>query len=184
MVDETTIGREPLTIVEIDQDFCSLTYGSSPCQAAINTTGATECFNTFKTCQDTANYDKTIKTIRFVKPNTGFPKGEFYIPSLVSTTNNPTELSIGSSDPDSRALGRGASVKIVLKDHPYNDKIVDPYRANRSYDPFTQSTFWAKWLSRNPYYQNRPLRILDGYVGQDTADMRTRNYFIQKIGRS
>lgn len=181
MVDETTVGRQSVTLVEIDQDLCSLTFASSPCQAAIGTTGATECFNTFKTCQDSANYDKTTTTLKFVKPNQGFPVGEFYIPSLVSTTNNPTEISIGSSDPDSRPLGRGASVKIVFRDHPYNDKIVDPYRANRDYDPLDRSTFWAKWLSRNPFYQNRPLRIIDGYVGQDVADMRTRNYLIQKI---
>ena len=181
MVDETTIGREALTLVEIDQDFCSLTYGNSPCQAALNGTGATECFNTFQTCQDQANYNKTTKTLKFTKPNTGFPKGEYYIPSLVSVGSNPTEISIGSSDVDSRPLGRGSSVKIVFKDHPYTDKIVDPYRLTRNYDPFSQSTFWAKWLSRNPFYQNRALRVLDGYVGQDVADMRTRNYLIQKI---
>ena len=181
VITEATIGREPVTIVEIDQDFCSRVYGTAPCTAAIGTTAATECFNTFKTCQDSANYDKTLLTLKFVKPNTGFPKGLFYIPSLVSVSHNPSELSIGSSDPDSRPLGRNSSVTITFIDHPYSDKLVDPYRANRSYDPFTQSTFWAKWLSRNPYYQNRPLRVRQGYVGQPVADMKVHNYIIQKI---
>jgi len=181
MVDENTIGREPLVIVEIDQDFCSRTYGTAPCTAAVNTTGATKCFNTFKTCQDTANYDKTTLTLKFVKPNSSFPKGEFYIPSLVDVTNIPSELSIGSSDPDSRPLGRNSSIRITFKDHPYNDKLVDPYRSDRSYDPLQQSFFWSKWLSRNPYYQNRPLRVRRGYVGQDVADMRVYNYLIQRI---
>lgn len=181
MVDETTSGREPLTIVEIDQDFCNLTYSVSPCQAALNVTGPTECFNTFKTCQDTANYDRGELTLKFVKPNTGFPKGEYFIPSLRSVSNNPSELSIGSSDPDSRPLGRNSSVKLVFQDHPFTDKQVDLYRATRDYDPLDRSTFWAKWLSRNPFYQNRPLRVLDGYVGQLTSEMRTRNYIIQKI---
>ena len=181
MVDETTIGREPITIVEIDQDFCNLTYSVSPCQAALNVTGVTECFNTFKTCQDTANYDRGSLTLKFIKPNTGFPKGDYHIPSLVSVTNNPAELSIGSSDPDSRPLGRSASVKITFKDHPFTDKQVDLYRANRDYDPLERSTFWAKWLSRNPFYQNRPIRIRQGYVGQDIVDMQTHNYIIQRI---
>lgn len=181
MVDETTIGREPITTVEIDQDTCQNTYSVTPCTAALNVTGATECFNTFKTCQDTANYIKTILTLKFVKPNTGFPKGDYHIPSLVSVTNNPSELSIGSSDPNSRPLGRSASVKITFQDHPFTDKQVDLYRSTRTYDPFERSTFWAKWLSRNPFYQNRPLRVREGYVGQDVADMQTHNYIIQKI---
>ena len=181
MVDETTIGREPITIVEIDQDTCNLTYSVSPCQAALTVTGATECFNTFKTCQDTANYDRGSLTLKFITPNTGFPKGEFYIPSVVSVGRNPSELSIGSSDPDSRPLGRNASVKIVFKDHPYSDKFVDKYRLTRTYDPSERGTFWSKWLSRNPFYQNRPLRVREGYVGQTIAEMRTHNYIIQKV---
>ena len=181
IVNENTIGREPITIVEIDQDFCSRSFGSSPCTAAIGTTGAIECFNTFKSCQDTGNYDRTTLTLKFVQPNTGFPKGEYYIPSLVSVSTVPSELSIGSSDPDARPLGKNSSINIVFKDHPFNDKLVDPYRANRTYDPFSQSTFWAKWLSRNPYYQNRPLRVRRGYVGQAIEDMKTHNYIIQRI---
>lgn len=182
MVDENTVGREPITIVEIDQDFCENTYGVSPCTAAVFTTGSTKCFNTFKTCQDTANYIKTTLTLSFCMPRANFPVGEYFIPSLRSVTNNPTEISIGGSDPDSRPLGRGSSVKIVFQDHPHDDKLVDPYRIDdRDYTPLDRSTFWAKWLSRNPFYQNRPIRILEGYIGQETSDMRTRHYIIQKI---
>jgi len=181
MVSELTLGREPVTIVEIDQDFCSRVYGTAPCLAALGVTGASKCFNTLKSCQDVANYAKTTLTLKFTKPNSGFPKGEYYIPSLVSVSNNPSELSIGSSDPSSRPLGRSASVNVVFSDHPYTDKLVDPYRATRTYNPMEQGTFWAKWLARNPYYQNRPLRVRQGYIGQAVADMRTFNYIIQKI---
>jgi hypothetical protein len=45
------VGRRPITIVEVDLDFCQNTYGLAPCTAAIGTTGTVKCFNTFKSCQ-------------------------------------------------------------------------------------------------------------------------------------
>ncbi len=54
MFDETTPGREPIQIVEIQQPFCENTYGSAPCTAS---GGAdVKCYNTRFTCQDTANF--------------------------------------------------------------------------------------------------------------------------------
>src|SRR5690554_351143 len=44
-----------------------------------------------------------------------------------------------------------------------------------------RGTFWTKWLARNPYYQNRPVRVLHGYEGQPLAEYRTRHYFIERI---
>ena len=56
-------GKEILEIVELDLDTCSLTYGNSPCTAS--GPAAKKCFNTFFTCQDQVNYDKSTKTFRF-----------------------------------------------------------------------------------------------------------------------
>ncbi len=50
------MGRKPVYIVEMDLDFCTRTYGVSPCTAAIGVTGTAKCFQTRKTCQDAANY--------------------------------------------------------------------------------------------------------------------------------
>jgi len=57
------VGKQAITILELDLDACSLTYGNSPCTAS--GTAALKCFNTFGTCQDTANFAKTTKTFRF-----------------------------------------------------------------------------------------------------------------------
>ncbi len=50
----TTIGREPVQIVEIRQPLCANVYGTAPCTA----TGGVDakCYNTRGSCQDTANY--------------------------------------------------------------------------------------------------------------------------------
>ncbi|NBT33525.1 MAG: hypothetical protein EBT13_16945, partial [Rhodobacteraceae bacterium] len=71
-----TLGREPLTVVEIDLPLCARTYGTAPCTAALSAETPNKCFNTRKTCQDTANYLGTsTQTLRFAKNQTGIPKG-------------------------------------------------------------------------------------------------------------
>lgn len=185
MVDENTSGRETITIVEIDQDKCSLTYASSPCQAAIGTTGDFKCYNTFATCQDTANYNTgTALTLRFCTPSASFPtpsETDLYIPIVKSVSNNPTEINLANGNRNLSSLGKRASITIKMTDLPFNDVIVDDYVSGRGFDPLTKSTFWRKWLARNPYHQNRSLRVREGYVGQTPSSMRTRNYIIEKI---
>ena len=51
---ETTIGREPIQIVELRQPLCANTYGSAPCTAS--GTGDEKCYNTRRSCQDPENY--------------------------------------------------------------------------------------------------------------------------------
>lgn len=184
MVDENTLGREPITIVEIDQDFCTLTYGNSPCAASIGTTGSYKCYNTLSTCQDSTNYNKGSLTLRFCTQSSNFPKaGETYqyIPIVESVTTNPTELNISNGSRDSQPLGKRASVTITMRDIPYNDSLVDNYIDDRGFDPLERSTFWVKFLARNKYYQNRVLRVRDGYIGETVSSMRTRTYIIDKI---
>lgn len=50
------VGHQIIEVVEIELDFCGLTYGIAPCTAAIGVTGSVKCFNTRKSCQDPANY--------------------------------------------------------------------------------------------------------------------------------
>lgn len=173
----TECGREPLILVQIDQDFCSLTYGVSPCTAS----GSQKCFNTFATCQDTANFTKSSKTLTFCQLQANVPKELNAIPSVVSVSTAPTQINPTNGNRNTAPLGQRAVATISFQDHAHSDLIVDPYVADRIYDPLERSTFWAKWLARNPYYQNRPLRIYEGYVGQDIGDMRERQYFIDSV---
>jgi len=65
---EEDYGREPLTVVELVQRLCSLTFGSAPCTA----TGTPKCYQTWGSCKDreNINQDGSI-TWRFVKPEAG-----------------------------------------------------------------------------------------------------------------
>jgi hypothetical protein len=67
-------NREPIQYVEIDVDYCTRTYGSSPCLAVLGTTGTRKCFNTYATCQFKSAYVKSAKTLTFVNNRANLPK--------------------------------------------------------------------------------------------------------------
>ena len=158
---ETTEGRKPFILVQIDQDFCTRTYGVAPCTAA---SPGNKCYNTLATCQDPANYEKGVLNLTFSKPTSDLPKSQSIIPSVNSVSTAPTKINPANGNQNSSPLGQRAAVTITFDDHPHSDYLVDPYLSDRTYNPLERSTFWSKWLSRNPYYQNRPLRIYEQYI--------------------
>lgn len=177
-MDATTVGRAPLTLVQIDQDFCTLTYGVAPCNAV---NPANKCFNTFKTCQVPDVYNRGTRTITFGKQQSSLPANEYIIPFLISTTTSPSTINPTNGNKNISPLGTRAVANIVFQDAPHSDLLVDPYLSGRTYVPLNNGTFWTKWLARNPYYQNRPIRIYEGYEGQAIGDMQVRNYLIDSI---
>jgi hypothetical protein len=168
--------NEPVTLVEIDRDVCSLTFSVSPCPAS-----GTPCYNTWKTCPVRNAYVNTTQTIRFSKPRADFPLEWNAIPSVMSTTTSPTELNVGDVDATSGPLGKRAQATIVFQDHPTSDAVLDPYVSQRSLNPWTHGTFWTKLKARWPYAKGRAIRIYDGYIGQDIGDMVKREYLIDSI---
>jgi hypothetical protein len=175
---ETTSGRKPITIVQIDQDFCTRTYGVAPCTAS---NPQNKCFNTRATCQDPTNYEKGVLTLTFAQPESDLPKDLNIIPSLGGTSTAPTRINPTNADRNSAPLGQRAALTVSFNDHPSSDNQVDPYVSGRNYDPFKRGTFWSKWLVRNPFYQNRPIRIYEGYQGEELEYMQKRSYFIDSI---
>lgn len=164
-------GREPVQIVEIDQDFCTRVYGNAPCTAALGVTGTRKCYNTRKTCQDPDNYLAESLTLRFCKRGAAIPDKFPSIPTVQSVSTLPTRLNIGANDRNTGPLGRRGSVTVRFDDAPYSDALTDKYLADRTFDPLEQGTFWSKFLARNPYYQGRELRVIEGYYGLDTSQM-------------
>lgn len=169
------VGRRPITVVELDLDFCNNLYGSSPCTASVGVTGTQECFNCFATCQDTANFDRGTKTYKFTEANSFLPIGETIYPCITSVDIAPTQLKPG-------AFSVSASVTVALQDFPHHDRGVDPYWYLRFYNPIEQGTFFGKLRARNPNVANRVMRVKTGYVDADrTVYTLTRTYFIDRI---
>lgn len=184
--------REPVQIVEIDVDYCSLNYGDAPCTAALGSTGTRKCFNMYRHCQDQENFARSVLTLRFAQPRINMPKDQVYFPVLESASPRSASVNIGGADPRLAALGKRATVTARLKDFPYHDRLLDKYQAERvsgaaqtdevGYNPATRSTFFRKLKSRWPFYAGRPMRVISGYIDDGIlADTQTRHFIITNM---
>ena len=182
---ETTPGREPIQIVEIQQPICTNVFGSSPCTAS----GANDvkCYNTRATCQDTANYALGTPLSLFFSSGTvaeaRVSGANYIIPSLVGVSTSPTRINLASANSDAQGLGNRALCTIRLKDHQHSDRLVDPYLDGRSWEPLTadRGSFWSRWMVRNKYRQNIIIKVYEGYSGQALGDMVVRTYFLDSV---
>lgn len=169
------VGRRPIVVVEIDLDFSQNTYGTSPCTAAVGTTGASKCYNTFRSCQDVENYNLGTKTYSFCS-NTGvLPIGQNLFPCITDIDITPTQLV-----PEDFAIS--AAVTVTMQDFPWHDRGIDPYVSGRTYDAEGQGSFFGKLRARNPYLNNRVMRVKTGYVDGDRQIYTiTRTYLIDHV---
>ena len=171
------LGRRPCQIVEIDLDYCQLSYGMGACTAVLGVSSVNKCYNTAKTCAVPQNYDPAAKTYRFSDRELG-P----LVPSIPCLKR--VSYTSGKLDPG-KSIGIRSSATITLQDLPWADRNTDKYVDERAYTPNAQGTYFGKWIARNPYYQNRQVRIYSGYMDEDgsvdLSKFQTRTYVMDKI---
>ena len=155
-------GRIPTVFIELDMDFCALRSGVGACTAT--QTGDDKCYNTYSTCNDKPNFDKTVKTYRFCEQNADIPVGLSAIPLLKTVTFASQEIT------PNKGLGVRGSVNVTLLDAPWPDTEIDPYFRERTYNTNDLGTFWGKFRARNLYYENRVLRVRRGYLTKSAFD--------------
>ncbi|MGR8917986.1 MAG: hypothetical protein ACU85V_00085 [Gammaproteobacteria bacterium] len=168
-------GREPVYVVELDLDFCAETYGVGACTAS----GApgSECYNTFGTCQDTANFNKGTRTYRFCSDVRVPPEIDAYPCIPLSGV----DITPGRALPN--AIGELGKASVTFRDFPHDDVGgADPYRANRIASDL-EGTFFGRMRARNKYYRGRTMRVLEGFIGAPFSwdDFRTRLYVIESV---
>ena len=184
--------RKPVQILEIDVPYCTRTYGSAPCTAALGVTGARKCYNMFSGCQDTANYDAGTITLRFATSINGLLKSEQIYPAMYGEIKgSPLEISVSPTNERLGLMGQRESVTVEVGDFKDNDTQLDKYQAERvsgvaqssgiGYDPEERGTFWGRLLKRWPYWYHAAARVRDGYVGDPLASFTTRHYVISNI---
>jgi hypothetical protein len=169
------IGRQACVVVELLLDFCQLRFGQGRCQATLAGPGL-QCFNTASTCQFLDAYTPTGKSYRFT--NTRINAPDIALPILRDIKFAGTVIDPG------KGLGIRASVSAQFEDFPSGDTDVDPYFRSRTYYPGKQGTYFGKLLARNPYYQNRLMRVYSGYLVDgvfDESNFDVRTYAIQDI---
>lgn len=184
--------RKFVTIVEIDIDRCTRTFGNAPCLAALSANVPRKCYNTFQTCAYTEAYNKGVNTLKFIEPTYAVKSGN-YLPHLLSIEGYEQELNIGGFSPKTGALGVRASIGITFRDFPDRDVLTDKYFAERisgeaqndepGYDPINRGSFWTKFRARNPNYAGRPMRVIKAYIGSDGMPVHesVRSYVIDTM---
>lgn len=172
---------QSLTFIEVDIAFCSLIYGVAPCTASLTSsppTGEIKCFNSRATCQDIGNFAPSDVTLRFAKPAAYLPTDiDIVADSIIEVSYTPSTISLGKN------LGTRATLSVTFKDHKHSDTGdgFDKYLADRTYDAYSQGTFWGKFRSRQPYLRGRSLRWITGLVGDALVDMETRHFIIDSF---
>jgi len=173
--------REPVWILEVYIDRCSLTYGTAPCTAS-TANPSLKCFNCLNTCQDSANINLVQAPLRFASRRIDNLQaaGDFPVfPTIQNVDVGATRLDPG------KGLGIRASATITLSDHPFGDTGgFDRYRAGRTYN-LARGSFWAKLIARQKYFENRRAIIRTGYLDDDglyqAANFIAREYVVTGI---
>ena len=180
--------RRPFEYIEVDVDYCALTYGSAPCTAALGATGPRKCFNMFRHCQDQGNFSRETLTLRFCKSVAGIPVDAQFFPCLERVRTRSSSVNIGGADERLSAFGRRAALDVTLRDFPYHDRALDKYQAERvsgaaqesgvGYNPADVGSFFTRLLARWPYYAGRSVRKVDAYLDGGVVTAVKTSHFI------
>jgi hypothetical protein len=107
---------------------------------------------------------EAISTFRFAQDTNYLPREVEAIPSIRSISFSPARISLGEN------LGERASLTITFTDH----------RHIFGGEPFEQGSFWGKWRARyGTRLRGRPLRWIQGVLGQSLGQMETRHFIIE-----
>ena len=167
MADYLTKVKDPsrtfVQLVEIDLDTCLLTYSIAPCTAS-----GGQCSNTFKTCEDKANFDLGVKTFLFQSKRSPLVlKGLQAIPSLVSVSPVSTEIEPRES------ITINPRMEFIFDDEP------DPQPFNHDkgagfFHPLRKSTFWKILTSIHPNFRRKPIRLFEGFPDSLKSEYRLK----------
>lgn len=166
--------KELFYFAVLEAPYCSQSYGVAPCTAS-GPTGS-ECYNTFKTCQDLPNYDAELKGYAFCSAVSPLPKGlpVGTLPTIKNVTFTAPVIDVTGG------LGVRASVALSMLDPPSGDILIDKYVTTRNYIASERGTYWGKWRARNPYYEDLNLVVYVGYLNEDGSysaeNMQPRRY--------
>ena len=184
--------REPFEWIEIDVDYCDLTYGEGDCTASLGATGVRKCFNMFRHCQDQENFTKGVKTLKYCKPASNLPVNAGFYPVLQSVRMSTATVNIGGIDKDLSALGRRGTMEARLLDFADHGRGLDKYQAERisgaaqtdegGYDPVGRGSHFTKLMAQFPYYSGRPARQCSGYIEDGAViTVETRHFVMTNI---
>jgi hypothetical protein len=154
------ISRTPVELIVITLDYCAEVFGVGACTATGS--GDAKCCNTYKTCKDKTNFNKTTKDYKFTSADVPVDQLAFsgVRPYIDEIQDIPTEIS------DNLTV-TGKTI-VTMYDEPETNIGLDPYYSERT--THVQGTFWKNFVARNPNYIGRRIRRYHGFTGLDESD--------------
>lgn len=165
-------ARTPFYRLKMNLRWCGNTYGVAPC-AASGPSG-TECYNSFRSCQDKANFTLTTKQVALRTPGNIAPASDQSRPYIRKVDISPTEI-----DPN-KGLAVRASGTVVCTDEPSTDYDLDPYYATRATP--AGGSWWSRLIARH-HYANITATLERAYFtdGYDVGEIVTEYYVVEAI---
>jgi hypothetical protein len=172
-------ARIPVVIVEVDLDYVTDVAGGPI--LAVNSDGSF-CYSTPSTMGTQIIVTTGIKTRRWMtSTQKAIPLTLDAIPCLKSASILAEEIRIG------RGLGFFGKVSLALIDFVDDDR--------RTEDPFANDvsrigtnpedgSYFGKLFARNPYWTNRPIRVIEGFTTDgafDPSDAIVHNFFVRDV---
>ena len=155
------LTRTKITLVEIDLDYCELTWDVSPCTPV---GGSSECYNTFRTCNDIdylevykTHFDRITKTYKFTSADQPVP-GNGFRPYLKSYNLLAQEIK------DNITVKNRVTIELY-DDNGESDVDCDPYRSTRGHTSISvNGSYFKRLFARNPNFKYRNVRIYEGFT--------------------
>lgn len=175
----------PCVRLSIGLDKCPHSFGNAPCRAVFDGTKG-KCFNTLATCQSIPDYETGIldRTYRFCTAGVLI---DGYNPMIEAYAVSPSAI---KSD---YKIYRKERISIRFADYVGADnEIDDDYQnerggglANASPAINTRSSWWARLIRRNRFFNRRPALFEIGYVDFENIfhATRTHHLFVDNINR-
>ncbi|MFO8056098.1 MAG: hypothetical protein R6V10_02230 [bacterium] len=152
-----SLVRTVAWLVVLEFDYCTHEYGQDPCTAS----SPPYCYYTYPTCKDPANFNAGKKEYWFSMAEGPFVPGA--LPYLSSIKTVPTEIR-----PEKEVTRRARLTVEFHDDLPL--AMANPDKSASSQE--TAGSFFRNLIARNPNYEGRSARILQGFQGLSTDDYK------------
>lgn len=168
----STFSRTPFYRLKMNLRWCGNTYGVAPCTAS--GPSGTECYNSFRSCQDKAKFTLTTKQVAIRTPGNVAPASDQSRPYIRKVDISPTEI-----DPN-KGLAVRASGTVVCADEPATDYDLDPYYSTRA--TTAGGSWWSRLIARH-HYANVTATLERAYFtdGYDAGEIITEYYVVEAI---
>ena len=154
--------RTKITVVQIDLDYCDLTWNVSPCTPVA---GSSECYNTFRTCNDYDIIGEVYKThFNGITKTYSFSSADLPIPSNGYRPYLKGYNALTQEIKDNITIKNRITIELY-DDNGESDIDNDPYWSTRGHSSvILNGSYFKRLFARNPNFKHKDVRIYEAFT--------------------